>query len=254
VRPLVSFLALSISLITPTFADELLASALAAEARFDSQTALQLFRQLEQTRPDDPVILQKIARQLSDSVEDTPDRERRKALAAEARRYAERAVQLDPQNPVNVLSLAICHGKVATYASTREKIALSRLVKAETERALELDPSYDWAHHILGRWHYEVASLSSTQRWLVKLIYGGLPEASHANAIASLRRAVELAPDIASHHIALGFAYLAAQQKADARAAFEKGLALPSREKPDEASKQRARTALATLPHNDASH
>jgi tetratricopeptide (TPR) repeat protein len=248
VRISIPLLALLTTFALPAFADDTLAAALAAEARFDSQTALQLFRELEETRPDDPFILQKIARQLSDSVEDTPDRERRKALAAEARRYAERAVELDPRSAVNVLSLAICHGKVATYAGTREKIALSRLVKTETERALALDPGYDWAHHILGRWHYEVASLSSTQRWLVKIIYGGLPEASHAQAVASLQRAVQLAPETPSHHIALGLAYLAAGRKADARTALEAGLALPTRDKPDEASKQRARTVLASLP------
>jgi tetratricopeptide (TPR) repeat protein len=190
VRTLIVLLLVLINFAPPLIAaEELIQAALAAEARYDSQAALHLFRQLEQTRPDDPFILQKIARQLSDSTEDTMDRERQKALVTEALLYAERAVRIEPDNAVNVLSLAICHGKLATYADTRQKIVLSRLVKEETERALALNPSYDWAHHILGRWHREVASLSGTKRWLVNLIYGGLPDASYAQAIASLQRA-----------------------------------------------------------------
>ncbi|ATC64873.1 hypothetical protein CMV30_13345 [Nibricoccus aquaticus] len=224
--------------------DDLLASALAAESRFDSRTALRLFRELDALRPDDPFILQKISQQLSDSTTDTTDREKQRALATEALAYAERAATLAPDNAVNILSLAVCHGKLATYSDARQKIAYSRLIKENAERALALDPRYDWAHHILGRWHYEVASLGATKRWLVKLIYGALPDASYAEAISHLRQAVELSPQTVAHPLELGFAYLAAGQKPEARAAFEKGLALPSREKHDESAKARARAAL----------
>lgn len=228
-------------------ADPALDAALAAEARLDSRTALQLFRQLDTTRPNDPFILQKISRQLSDATNDTSDTAEKKRLAAEVLAYAERAVALAPDNPVNVLSLAICHGKLATYSGTREKIALSRLVKEEAERALALDPGYCWAHHVLGRWHYEVASLGAGARWFVKLAYGGLPPASHEQAIAHLERAAKLSPTLVAHALELGFAYQAAGRHAEARAQFQKGLALPSAEKHDESAKQRTRAALESL-------
>jgi tetratricopeptide (TPR) repeat protein len=223
------------------------ADALAAEARYDSQTALRLFKEAEKARPNDVFILQKIARQLSDSVHDTDDRERQQALLTEALEYSERAVRLDPTNAVSVISVAVCQGKLATYAETRQKIAYSKLVKENAERALVLDPTYDWAHHILGRWHYEMASIGSTKRWFAKLIYSELPEASFNRAVAALQRAVELSPQSVAHTLELGFAYRANGQKAEARAAFEKGLALPAREKHDVFAQKRARAALAEL-------
>jgi tetratricopeptide (TPR) repeat protein len=154
---------------------------------------------------------------------------------------------LNPQSAENVLSLAICHGTLGVYSDTRTKIRYSRLVKEEAEQSLALDPDYDWAHHVLGRWHYEVASLGTATRLVVGLVYGGLPDASVDQAIIHLERAVTLAPENAPHHLELGFAYLAAGRTADARAAFERGLALPSVGKHDETAKTRARSALANL-------
>ena len=219
----------------------------AAEARFAVAEALELYREADRLQPDNPVILQKIAQQLSDlSLAAASDAER-KTQAEQALAYARRAVELAPDNAVNVLSLAICYGKMGVYGDTRAKIDYSRLVKIEAERALALDPNYDWAHHVLGRWHYEVADLGATKRFFVRLIYGGLPAASFAEAIFRLERAVALAPDRVPHHLELGFAYLAAGREADARASFARGLALPSTELYDESSKERAREALVRL-------
>jgi len=228
-------------------ADALVRDALAAEARFDSRTALEFFLQADAARPNDPVILQKIARQYSDLTFDLTDpaEQKRDCLAALA--YAQRAVALAPHNAVNVLSLAICYAKIGLYSDTRTKIANSRLVKDYAEQALALDPDYSYAHHVLGQWHHEVASIGLTARLFVHLVYGGLPPASTAEGVKHLRRAVALMPQLPSHHAELGFALLADGQRDAARREFEQALALPKREKYDDESRRRAREALAKL-------
>lgn len=225
----------------------LLADARAAEAKLDSRRALELFLAADQAKPNDATILQKIARQYSDLVTELPTDEERRRYAQTALDYSLRAAALDPKNPENVLSLAVCHGKLAVYSDTKTKIKYSRLVKEEAERALALDPNYAWAHHVVGRWHYEVATLGATARFFVKLFYGGLPAASTAEAVHHLRRAVALEPDELAHHLELGFALAADGDKARARAAFETGLAMPDRGKHDPEAKARARAALAAL-------
>lgn len=227
--------------------DALLSEAIAAEARLDSRRALELLLEAERARPDDAFILRRIARQYSDLTVELPDPEKRKESVERALDYSQRAVALDPANPEGVLSLAVCYGKLALYSSTREKVELSRLVRMKAERALDLDSSYSWAHHLLGRWHYEVSELGSVARFVVRLIYGGLPDASTADAVRHLERAVQLAPDQLQHRLELGFAYVANGELEKARTAFEAGLAMPSREKHDEPAKQRAREALARL-------
>ena len=228
-------------------AGDLMREALAAEARLDSRAALRLYEQADAARPNDAFILQKIARQYSDLVVEQPDVEAKKRYAQTALDYAERAVDLKPDDAVNVLSLAVCHGKLAVYSDTKTKIRYSRLVKEEAERALSLDPNYAWAHHLLGRWHYEVADLGATSKFFVRLLYGGLPPASLDEGIRHLRRATELEPDELNHWLELGFAHTAAGQPDAARIAWTRGLAMPSRGKHDEPAKQRARAALARL-------
>jgi tetratricopeptide (TPR) repeat protein len=219
-----------------------------AEKHFDSRTALELYRRIDTARPNDAAVLQKISQQYSDLTAETSDVSEKKHLCVEALSYAERAVALQPKNPVNVLSLAICYGKLAGYSDLRTKLEYSKRVQRYAEEALQLDPNYDYANHVLGRWNYEVASLGPGTRFLVKLIYGGLPPASTAEAVRYLRRAVELSPQLPSHRVELGFALLADGQTAAAKATFEAALAMPQREKYDEESFKRAREALNRIP------
>lgn len=225
----------------------LLRDALTAEARFDSKAALELFLRLDSARPDDPLILQKLSRQYSDLTLDTSDVAEKKRLCTAALTYAQRAVALRPTDPINVLSLAICYGKLGLYSDTRTKIEYSRHVREHAERALALDQRYDYAHHVLGRWHYEVATLGAATRFIVKLIYGGLPQASTAEAVRHLTRATELAPQLPSHRVELGFALLADGQRDLAEKTFEQALALPKCEKYDDEARARARAALEKL-------
>jgi len=225
----------------------LLVRAADAEARLETERALELYLEADRLRPDDARTLQKIAQQISDLSLQMGDEAQIREQARKALDYARRAVELDPNDAVNVLSLAVCYGKMAVYSDTRTKIRYSRLVKSEAERAVGLDPNYDWAHHVLGRWHHEVAELGPATRFFVRVVYGGLPGASREEAIRHLEKAVALAPGRVPHHLELGFAYLAAGRKEDARRSFERGLALPSKERYDEAAKRRARAALKKL-------
>ena len=220
---------------------------LAAEARFDSKTALASFLQADAAHPNNAFILRKISRQYSDLTIDTNDVAEKKRLCIESLEYGKRAVELQPDNAVNVLSLAICYGKLGLYSDVRTRIEYSRLVRDNAERALKLNPDYDYAHHVLGRWHYEVASLGAAKRMLVKLIYGGLPPASTAEAIRHLQRAVELSPQLPSHRVELGFALLADGQQDAAREMFEQALKMRVQEKHEAEALGRARAALAKL-------
>lgn len=249
-RPLLFLLSLLACGLAPLRGAELdtwLEEARVAEAKLDSARALELLERADAARPNDPVILQRIAKQYSDLVVDQPSMEEKKRYAQRALDYAKRAVALNPDDAVSVLSLAISHGKLAVYSDTRTKVSYSRLVKEEAERALVLKPDYAWAHHVLGRWHYEVAELSGAAKFLVKILYGGLPAASVEQAVLELKRATELEPDELNHWLELGFAYAAAGNNVEAASSWKRGLAMPTRGKHDEPSKRRAQEALAAL-------
>lgn len=243
-RPLLFGCLLSVSAMAADVT-ALLAAARAAEARLDSAGALALYLQADAAQPGDAAILQKIAKQYSDQVPDQQTKERKQDYANKALAYARRSYALEPNNAVHALALAICHGHLAVVGDARTKVEMSRVIKDEAERALRLDPTYAWAHHILGRWHYEVAGLSGIERFFAKLLYGGIPPASLAEGVAYLQRATELEPGELNHWLELGFAYAAAGRMAEARSAWQHGLAQPDASRHDRSAKERARAALA---------
>jgi hypothetical protein len=148
---------------------------------------------------------------------------------------------------VCVLSLAVCYGKLSPYADTGTRIEYARLVKKYAEEALALKPDYDWAHHVLGRWHYELAQVGGPARALAKIFYDGVPKGTSAEAVEHLKEAVRLSPGTASHHLVLGLAYLSSGDRDRAREQLRIGLELPSREKHDDLEKSRAKPLLEKL-------
>ncbi len=227
--------------------DTLVRDAAKAEARFDAKTALELLLKADSVRPNDPAVLHKIARQYSDLTFDLTDPGEQLRSCEQALAYAKRTYALVPRDSDNALSLAICYAKIGFYSDTRTKIENSRLVKEYAEQALALNPNSDFAHHVLGQWHSEVASVGPAKRFLVKLIYGGLPLASTAEGVKHLRRAVELDPQNAAHHAELGLALLADGQREEAKRELQTALALPREIKYDDDAKRRAREALKKL-------
>ena len=221
--------------------------ALAAQEELRTEDALALLLQVEKVAPDNAKVLQKIARQYSDSTIDTSDDARQNLLLERALDYSQKATEIDPTDPVNVLSLAVVKGKIATLLGNKAKVEAARIIKADARRAIELDPTYAWAHHVLGRWHREVDELGSIARFFTKILYGGLPEASIEEAVFHLEKATELEPENLNHFLELGFAYRAAGEEEKARTNFERGLSMPIKEKHDEAAKTRARRALQQL-------
>lgn len=226
---------------------KLYAEGLTAQAELRTREALELLLQVDKLAPNNSKVLQKIARQYSDSTIDAQSEDEQRQLLAQALDYSQRATDLDPNDPVNVLSLAITRGKIANLSDTKAKVESAREIKADAQRAIELDPNYAWAHHVLGRWHREVDELGAIARFFTKMIYGGLPESSIEEAVFHLKKATELDPENLSHFLELGFAYQAAGENDKARRNFERGLKMANREKHDKDAKRRAQMALERL-------
>jgi tetratricopeptide (TPR) repeat protein len=226
-------------------ADAWIAEGLAAEARQDPLAALEAFRRADRARPDDPYILRKVAQQLSDATFVLADEPARLAYAREALTFIERASTLDPRCPVTRLSFSVLYGKLASSADVRMKVDYARRIRRHAEEALALDPTYAWAHHVLGRWHVELSQLGGARRALAGLLFGGLPPASLGEGIRLLERAVALEPDAIAHRVELGFAYARAGRAAEARAQWQAALDLPPARVYDQLARERAHEALA---------
>lgn len=217
------------------------------DAQLQTARALEVYLEAEKLGANDVELLWRVARQYALSMNDTESREEQQKLGEKALEYALRAVEADPGHPKAHLSVAICYGRLVPFVGARKKVEYSRLIHAHAQAALKREPSDSYAWHVLGVWHYELSQMGPMLRTVVKVVYGGVPEASMEEAVRLFRRAVELAPERVAHHTELGRAYAALGRTGEARAALERALALPAREKDDPESKRRAREALAAL-------
>lgn len=241
---LIAFIVLCTTPLRANSAADLIAQGDALDARMRTADALAAYLEAEKLTPDDPDLLIKIATQYGESMVDLQDEASQQAAGEQALAYARRALALAPDKADAHLAVAICHGRLLDYLPAREKVEASRLVKVHAEKATALDPSSDYAWHMLGRWHRAVATTGALLKGIVNLVYGGLPDASNADAAAAFQKAIQLAPDRVSHHIELGITYAEMGRPDDARQSLKRGLTLPDRERDDPDTKARGREWL----------
>ena len=245
-RPLF-FLALLLSF--RAFADEPKIAALlrhgdAEEKQGHTKAALADFRAAEDLDAKNVGVLVRLSKAYADLVDVTKPPEAAEQFAHKALDCAQRALDLDPKVAKAHLSRAIAYGKLTDFVGNKTKLEYSKIIKDETAKSIELDPTDDMAWYVLGRWHAGVANVSGVLRVLAKIVYGGMPAASNEEAARCLNRATELAPQRIMHHAELARLHKAMGNAGLAAKEWQTVLALPSAEPDDAEEKTAAREAL----------
>jgi tetratricopeptide (TPR) repeat protein len=207
-------------------AEQLIEQGDAQVKALNAQGALALFQQAEQTDPGDLEIVLRISQQYSNLIAVAKSPAEGEEYGKRSLDEAKQAVVLAPQNEKAHLSLAVAYGRLTDFVDDRTKVEYSRQVKAEADKALELDPADDFTWHVLGRWNYAVATLNPILRLIAKYVYGGMPDASLEEAVKDYKKAIELAPQRVIHHYELARTYVALGDMADARKEWETELTL----------------------------
>jgi tetratricopeptide (TPR) repeat protein len=199
-------------------------------AAIDSLRKAQAFREalrrlhsMKTKNPDDVGVHYRLAVLWSDLGKDATDLHRTLSFYRQSLSAAETAVEVDSTSGWAHLAVALAQGRLTLHASTRERVDRSRAVKAHADRAVALDSTLAGAYHIRGRWHREAASLNVVERTVVRVVYGGLPDASYEQAVADFQRALELETRT-YHHLELGKTYLEMDRLDAARAQWQAAL------------------------------
>jgi Flp pilus assembly protein TadD len=173
------------------------------------------------------------------------DKPRAEAAYAEAVHAARKAVALEPNDWEGHMELAANLGRYALFQGGKNRLRLSKEVKAEADRTLELNPRADRADHVLARWNRAIAQLSFFEKAGAKVIYGGVPKGATMNhAVTLFEKAIALAPNYAHHRLELGRTYLDLGLKDKAREQLERALQSPRENPFDPEFKAEARRLL----------
>lgn len=229
-------------------ASELLASADRAYARFDYETTLTYCQQAFAADSHNYQVAWKLSRAYGEIGEELKNKDERKAHFKKSEHFARKAVEINPDSAKGHVFLSVALGRVALEAGAKERIRLSKEIKEEVDRAIEIDPNDDIPWHVLGRWHRKIATLNWLERNFANIFFGGVPkEASLEEALRCFQRAIELHPEHINHHLQLALTYEKLKEKELAIQTYEKVLALPAVDPDDNAHQQLARERLKKL-------
>jgi tetratricopeptide (TPR) repeat protein len=218
---------------------------LMAESR--TEAAIEAYRAGLASDPDDPTLLWKTARAISNLADETPGDAGDEARMEEAVELSRRAVRAGPGISRSHTTLAASLGKLALFRGGKRKVELAREVGREARRAAELDPQDFAPFTVLGVLERELATLNPLLKGFASALFGGVPDASLDRSAALLERAVRLAPAFVAPHLELARTYEEMDRDEEARAELEKALALPPRERLDTVLQDRARELLRDL-------
>jgi len=162
----------------------------AAYAAGSLDSARTAFGRAVRLEPHNFTALRWLARVESDLGEDARGEDQRE-LFAHAVEHARSAVQAAPDSARGHLELAVALGRQALREGPRTKLALSREIKSEVDRALALDAGLGIAWHVLAMCNVKLSSLNGFERMAANAVLGGVPRvASYENAEQAFEKAV----------------------------------------------------------------
>ncbi|HET6568231.1 MAG TPA: hypothetical protein VFG50_09735, partial [Rhodothermales bacterium] len=173
--------------------------------------------------PQNTEALWRLSRSYVDIGFQTKGQEERASLYKKGMEVAEEAISADPKSSDAELTYAIAVGRLALESGTRQKVELSRAVKEHVDRAIELNPKNAVAYHVRGRWNYGIADLGFFSKAIVKLVYGGLPDASFEQAARDFEHAIQL-EDRVVDYLELGRTYMRLDRNDDAKQMLKRAL------------------------------
>ncbi len=211
-------------LLSATAAD--LAEVDSLEARGAYQDELIQLNRLASDSPEDAEILWRLAQVHFDIADQTDDVEVDKAQLYPGLEAARAALKADSTSARANHWYAVLMGQVGMLEGTRQKIINSYDVRTYALRAIELDPAYDGTYHVMGRWHYELASLNWFEKKIAELVYTKLPEGSFAEAESYFRLAIQAKPHEIRHYLWLAKILIEEGKASEARLTLQDALSI----------------------------
>jgi tetratricopeptide (TPR) repeat protein len=187
--------------------NSLLKEAKQLEAAFRDNEALVKYTEVLKLDPSNLVALCKISELYSLLGKRQAKKEDQKTYFKAARSFGQQALKANANSAEANFVMALAMGRMAIISSGEEKINAVKDIRTYADRCVQLDPQNFKGYHILGRWHYEVANLSSVEKWLVKVTYGSLPPASMQDAINYYEKSRQINPSLLVNYLELAKIY-----------------------------------------------
>jgi tetratricopeptide (TPR) repeat protein len=222
----------------------LLKDAQQLEHSFKEPEALQKYLDVIRYQPTNLTALIKVSELYSILGKHQATKDKQKEYYRNARTYAQKALQVNPNSSDANVVMAIAMGRMALASSGEEKIKAVKDIKTYSEKSIQLDPNNFKGYHVLAKWHYEVSDLNSVEKWLVKVAYEALPKASLDDAIKFFEKSRQLNPSFLLNYLELAKAWHRKDNNKKAREFLEIMLKMPNKIGEDASIKAKGKKLL----------
>ena len=162
--------------------------------------------------------------------------------------YARRAIKVNPNSTWGHFWVAAALGNSAMVLPVARQLERAGEIRAEVERAIELDPKNGYAYHAYGVWQRKVGEIGGVSRALAPVLYGqSVPSGSLEKSIEYLKKAVELNPTVIVSRLELARSHIAKEEWEPARVLLRSIPDLPIRFSDDSKHKKQAAQLLAEI-------
>jgi tetratricopeptide (TPR) repeat protein len=175
------------------------------------------------------------------------DKKKKEEYYNAARTYAESALKVNASDADANYVMSMAMGRMSMIKSGKEKVQNVRDIKKYADAALASNPSHFKALHVLGKWHLEVTMLNFAEKAALKVIYGGLPEASLPMAVLNFEKARTINPWFVLNYLELAKAYKENGQSDKAIEVLTKMQKLPPKTQDDPGYKAEGKKFLESL-------
>lgn len=177
------------------------------EAVHNEKAAFNKFKEALQLSPQNIYVLAKCSELCSQLGNHEAITKNRDAYYNAAVIYGRKAVAVNPENDEANVALAIALGRSVLVKSGNEKISAVKDIRRYAEKALKQNSRNFKAWYVLGKWYYEVSNLNFMEKAAIKIMYGGLPDASFKKAILAYEKAKAIQPNFMLNCLELAKAY-----------------------------------------------
>ena len=179
------------------------------------------------------------------------DETERQKYFRQAEYLSKKAIALNSTIADAHYTYALALGRISENAGSKQKIANAKIIKAEAEAAVRLNPKHAGAYHVLGRWHRTVAGFNAIEKIMINTLFGGVPEGgSFDKAVECFVKAAENEPGYILHVFEIAVTYHERGEKNDnvyAKAWLNKAITLQVRSEDDKATVSKCNQLLKEL-------
>jgi len=166
--------------------------------QFNNEKALEVFKNAEKTDPNNFEILWRISRSLVEIAEKMPEntgeqKDEQVATYQKGLEYADKAVNIEPDNSIGYLRRAIANGRIALFKGIFSVAGVVNSVRADCEKAIQLNNGGNFiqgvAHYVLAR-----TNAKTSEKWKPARAILGLGWADNDIALEEYKKAIALYP------------------------------------------------------------